>query len=131
MFTEFNIESSVKVQDIDSSDISHDVSFKIININIIPCCSECNWQFICCWEDEFYYDSVHKIKTFQHIAFISAIILFINGDLKNLYEIMICEDWLLFQNAINQEISLHWKCFIYEKVSQSSISAEALLLLGQ
>ena len=44
---------------------------------------------------------------------------------------MVCEDWLLFQNAMNQEISLHWKHTIYEKVSQSSISAEALLLTGR
>ena len=44
---------------------------------------------------------------------------------------MVCEDWLLFQNAMNQEISSHWKCSIYEKVSQSSVPAEALLLSGQ
>ena len=43
---------------------------------------------------------------------------------------MICEDWLLFQNAMNQEISLHWKCSIYEKVSQSSVPAGALLLMS-
>ena len=41
---------------------------------------------------------------------------------------MIHEDWLLFQNAMNQEISLHWKHIIYEKVLQSSILIEALLL---
>ena len=40
------------------------------------------------------------------------------------------EDWLLFQNAMNQEISLHWKRAIYEKVPQSSVPAGALLLMG-
>ena len=99
--TESSIESSTEVQNIGSSDASQNVSPEPTNTSITLCCSECNWQSTCCQEDEFYYDLIHEIKTLQCIAFISAVTLSVNDDLKNLHEAMICEDWLLFQNAMN------------------------------
>ena len=98
---EFSIESFTEVQNINFFNIFQNVSPELMNINITSCCSEHNQQSICCWENEFYYDSVYEIKTLQHIIFIFAVILFVNDDLKNLYKVMTCEDWLLFQNAMN------------------------------
>ena len=43
--TELSIKSSAKMQNINSSDVSHDTSLKIMNISIVSHCSECNWQF--------------------------------------------------------------------------------------
>ena len=99
--TEPSIESSIKVQDIGSPDAFQNVLPEPMNTSIAPCCSECNQQLICCWKDKFYYDFIHEIETLQCIAFISAIILSVNDDLKNLHEVMACEDWLLFQNVMN------------------------------
>ena len=48
VFTKFNIESFVKVQDIDSFNVFQNVSSEIINISITLCCSKCNQQSICC-----------------------------------------------------------------------------------
>ena len=106
-FTESNIKPSTEAQDIDSPDASQDVSPEPMNTNITSHCSECNQQPTCYQEDEFYYNPIHEIETLQHIAFISAITLPVNDDLKNLHKAMACEDWLLFQNAMNQKISLH------------------------
>ena len=122
-FTEFSIKSFTEVQNIDF----YNISSELMNINIASCCSEHNQQPTCYQEDEFYYDSVHKIKTLQYIAFISTVTLSVNDDLKNLHEAITHEDWLLFQNVMNQKINSYWKHAIYEKVLQSSISAEALL----
>ena len=127
MFTESSIEPFTEAQDIDF----HNVSPKSMNTSITSHCSEYNQQLTYHWEDKFYYDSVHKIETLQHIVFIPAVTLPVNGDLKNLHKIIVYKDWLLFQNAINQKINSHWKCTIYEKVSQSSIPARALLLTSQ
>ena len=90
--TEPSIEPSTKAQDIGS----HNVSPEPTNTSIASHCSECNWQFTHHQKDEFYYNLIHKIETLQHITFISAITLPVNGDSKNLYEAIICEDWLLF-----------------------------------
>ena len=129
--TESSIKPSTEAQDIGSPDASQNVSPEPMNTSITPHHLECNQQPICCQEDEFYYNPIHEIETLQHIAFISAITLPVNDDLKNLHETMAHEDWLLFQNAMNQEISSHWKHTIYEKVPQSSIPAGALLFTGQ
>ena len=129
--TEPNIEPFTEVQNIDSHDAPQNVLPETTNTSIASCCSKCNQQPTHHQEDEFYYDPIHEIETLQYIAFIFTVILPVNDDLKNLHETMTCEDWLLFQNAINQEISSHWKHSIYEKVSQSSVPAEALLLMGQ
>ena len=102
-FKEPSIEPFIKAQNIGF----HNALSEPINTDIISHCSECNWQPTCHQENEFYYNSVHKIKTFQHIAFISTITLPVNDDSKNLYKAMAHEDWLLFQNAMNQEISSH------------------------
>ena len=95
--TEPNIKSSTEAQDINS----HDVSPEPMNTNITPHHSEHNQQPTHHQEDEFYYNPIHEIKTLQYIAFISAITLPVNSDSKNLHKAMTCEDWPLFQNAMN------------------------------
>ena len=95
--TEPSIEPFTEAQDISS----HDVSPEPTNTSIAPYHSEHNQQPTHHWEDEFYYNPVHEIKTLQHITFISTVTLLVNDDLKNLHKVMIHEDWLLFQNAMN------------------------------
>ena len=63
MSTESSIEHSIEMQNIGSSDISYDALLETTNTSIASHYSECNQQPICCWKDEFYYDSIHKIKT--------------------------------------------------------------------
>ena len=107
MFTEFSIKPSTEMQNIDSPDAFQNVLPESMNTNITLYHSEHNQQPTCHQKDEFYYNSVHKIKTLQHIAFISTVTLSVNNDLKNLHKAIAHKDWLLFQNAMNQEISLH------------------------
>ena len=90
--TEFNIKFSVKMQNVNSFNAFQNVSSETMNTSIASHCSECNQQSTHYQKDEFYYDPIHKIKILQYIAFISAITLPVNGDSKNLYKAMICEN---------------------------------------
>ena len=86
--TEPNIKPFIKTENINFSNAFQNVSPELTNTNITLHHSEHNQQPTCHQKDEFYYNLIHKIKTFQHIIFISAVTLPVNDDLKNLHEII-------------------------------------------